>query len=347
MIVSSDKGTKTKKEEDSKAKSEFEELTAEIETGLDLRPRKLDDYVGQDRVVRQLKLILDSARMRETLPEHILFHGQPGLGKTTLANLIANEMNVAFKVISAPGIQKIGDLVSLLVNIEEDTVLFIDEIHRLRAPLEETLYTAMEDKVVDLVMGKGQGATTMRLDIKNFTLVGATTLVSKISKPLRDRFPTVFNLEPYSDGDILILLERNADLLNLKMNEEAKKLVCNRCRGVPRIANNILKRFVDLQTVHKIREIDYDEAERFLLEIGIFENGLTKSDINYMRALLDGSLALSTLSGVLMEEPETLEQFTEPYLINLGFLGKTSGGRNLTKRGKYFVMRFSEGEGVK
>jgi holliday junction DNA helicase RuvB len=320
-----------------------EELLRETEEDLNkLRPKKLTDYIGQDKVVRQLKLILDSANIRDSLPEHVLFYGQPGLGKTTLANLISTQLKSNFKVISAPALQKVGDVVSLLVNLEPRSVLFIDEIHRLKAPLEETLYTAMEDRQVDILMGKGQGANSMRLDLNPFILVGATTQLGKLSKPLKDRFANIFHLEPYSDGDMLSVVDRSSNILKLKMDDQAKLLVCRRSRGVPRIANNILKRFVDLQTVHKIKQINYDQALDFLEELGIFESGLTKPDLTYLNALLSGSVSLKTMSGILLEETETLEYVTEPYLIHLGFLDKSSEGRKLTPKGREFILKLTK-----
>ncbi len=337
MIVNSDSTVKTKTQPKTEKKVEILEDTND---NLKLRPKSLKDYIGQEKLVAQLGLILDSAKIRETLPEHILFYGQPGLGKTTLAALISRELKCHLKSITATSLQKVGDLVSLLVNLEPNTVLFIDEIHRLRAPLEESLYSAMEDRQVDILIGKGQGATTMKIDLEPFVLVGATTQVGKLSKPLRDRFTTTFRLEPYSDSDMLILVERSARILNLKLSDEAKMLVCRRSRGVPRIANNILKRFLDLQTVDRLKEVNEYQAEEFLLKLGIYDKGLTRIDLAYLRALLPNSLSLSSLSGVLLEEAETLELVTEPLLIHLGFIEKDSSGRKLTVRGREFISDF-------
>ena len=326
----------------SKAMKEFEQLTSrELENEVQLRPQALTDYIGQSSLIKQLKLILDSALIRKQMPEHILFYGQPGLGKTTVASLIASELNAHFKVIAAPSLQKIGDIVSLLVNIEPNTVLFIDEIHRLKAPLEESLYSAMEDKKIDLIMGKGQGASVARIDLEPFVLIGATTQIGKLSKPLRDRFPSIFKLDPYTDQDMLQLISRSTNLLHLAIDDEAKKAVCKRTRGVPRIANNILKRFVDLQTVHGIGNISGSRANEFLLELGIFEKGLTNSDLRYLRALQDGPLALKTLSGVLQEEAETIELVIEPFLLHLGYINKDSSGRRLTPKGFSAIQEFS------
>ena len=304
-----------------------------------LRPTKLKDYIGQDRLIRQLELIIKSSKMREVIPEHILFYGQPGLGKTTLANLISNELNIDIKIVSAPSLQKSGDLVGLLVNLDKPTVVFVDEIHRLRTQVEETLYTAMEDKKVDLIMGKGTGVTTARIDLEPFMLIGATTQVGKLTKPLRDRFPSVMKLEPYTLDEMLELVERTSEILKLKLDQGAKLVVCRRSRSVPRIANNILKRFMDLQIVKKIKKLTEQDTLDFLEELGIYELGLTKTDLHFLNALLDGSLGIKTLSGILMEETETLELVTEPYLINLGFVDKSSSGRSLTPKGRNFITK--------
>ena len=299
-----------------------------------LRPKRLDDLIGQGTIVRQLKTILESALIRETLPEHILFYGQPGLGKTTLSSLIATELNCNFKVITAPSLQKIGDVVSVLVGLEPNTVLFIDEIHRLKAPLEETLYGAMEDGQVDLIMGKGNGLSTLRMDLNKFVLVGATTQLGKLSKPLKDRFPTIFQLESYNIGDMFLLVERTCKILGMNINDDAKMLVCNRSRGVPRVANNILKRLLDYQVVHNHSELSKIYVLEFFQELGIFDNGLTKSDIKYMQSLLGGVMGLKTIGSVMQEDIETIELVIEPYLLHLGYILKSVGGRTLTNLGR-------------
>ncbi len=349
MIVSSDdkKNQKTKikktpsREEISQAVDNINILSSQPgDQGTNnLRPRSLDNYIGQTKVTRQLQLILESAKIREALPEHILLYGQAGLGKTTLAELIAKELKVNFRVVSAPGLQKIGDIVSLMVNLEPDTVLFIDEIHRLKLPLEEALYTALEDRRVDLVIGKGQGLTTTSITLEPFTVIGATTQLGKISKPLKDRFPTVFRLEQYNDSEIIELIQQNCHLLKLKIDDRAIKLICNRSRGTPRIANNLLKRILDLKIVKKLKTVDYDTAEDLLSEMGVFENGLTKTDLSYLQNLLDGGKGLKTIAGVLSEDSETLEQVVEPYLIYLGYIAKDSSGRQLTVKGRKFIEK--------
>jgi holliday junction DNA helicase RuvB len=350
MIIKNNDTKQDKKDIEKLVKKPIESEIKKLETEEDeitLRPRKLDQVVGQEAVVRQLKLIIDSATIREKLPEHILFYGQPGLGKTTMANLISNEMNANFRVITAPSLQKIGDLVSILVGLEPNTVLFIDEIHRLKLPLEESLYSAMEDGQVDLIMGKGNGISTLRMDLNPFVLIGATTQLGKISKPLKDRFPTVFQLQSYNNTDMFILIERSSDILKLKLDDDSKFLIAQRSRGVPRVANNILKRLLDYQTVHKMREVNLVQTTEFFEELGVFDQGLTRSDLKYMSSLKDGSLGLKTIASIMMEDPETIELVIEPYLIHLGYIEKSSEGRNLTLKGKDKMNKLSAYYGIK
>ncbi len=308
----------------------------EVET---LRPTRLSQYVGQTKMVKQLSLILNSAKMRDKMPEHILFYGPPGLGKTTAAGLIADELGSKLKILAAPSLQKTGDVVSLLVSLEDKTVLFIDEIHRLRAPLEEVLYTAMEDGKVDLIMGKGNGSSVARLDLNEFVLVGATTQLGKLSKPLKDRFPSIFQLEPYTETEMSKLITRNAQILGLTISPDVNKLICSRTRGTPRIANNVLKRLLDYQVVHGSTMVDVDQTKAFLHDLGILDRGLTRADIRYMMAINEGTVGLNTLAGMLLEEVETIELAIEPYLLHLGFLDKSSGGRSLTLKAKDYLMR--------
>jgi holliday junction DNA helicase RuvB len=306
-------------------------------TGNILRPSQLDQYIGQTRMVSQLKLILRSAAMRQTIPEHLLFYGQPGLGKTTIAGLIAGELGLDLKIISAPSLKKVGDAVNILINLDQPSVVFIDEIHRLRTEVEETLYTAMEDKKIDIMIGKGQGVSTVRMDLQPFVLIGATTQFGKISKPLRDRFPTIFKMESYALDEMMTLVERNIAILGIQLDTQARLLVCERSRGVPRIANNILKRFVDIHTVHGMQSIDGNQALAFLTELGILEKGLTQADLTYLKALRTGSISLKTMGGVLAEETDTIEYAIEPYLIHLGFVDKDSSGRKLTLKGRSYI----------
>lgn len=344
MIISSNK-KQTAKPKPREAKTvEIDQvkswLTDKVEEEfLQLKPKNISQYIGQEKLKKQLKLVIDSAIIRQKLPEHILFYGQPGLGKTTLASLISKELNANFKVISAPSLSKIGDLVSLLMNIEDNTVLFIDEIHRLKAPLEETLYTAMESRQVDLVMGKATTSKSMRVDLPSFTLVGATTMLGKLSKPLKDRFNNVFYLEAYQPTEILEIIDKNSQTLNLKLTDSAKTILCRRCRGIPRITNNLLKRLRDYQLVHKYNELDEILTEEILQELGIFNNGLTSTDLTYLQSLQRGATGIKTISSILMEEADTIETVTEPYLLHLGLVDKSSDGRKLTIKGIEFLKK--------
>ncbi len=325
----------------SKIDETLEELlddSSDIEAAKNLRPNQIRDYIGQSQLIKQLNIILSSAKIRETLPDHLLFYGPPGLGKTTLSSLIANELQVNFKIISAPAIQKSGDIISLLLNLENKTVLFIDEIHRLKAPIEEILYTAMEDKMVDVVLGKGQGAISTRMELADFTLVGATTKLGKLSKPLQDRFTTIFQLHLYEPSEIQQIIDRNIDILGIKMEYTAMVHLAKYCRGTPRVANNLLRRLLDFQVVNQLEIIDKAQIEEFLQELGIFENGLTRQDMQYLKALSQNvSLGVKTLAGILLEEVDTLEEVREPYLIHLGLIDKSVEGRRLTLKGREFV----------
>ncbi len=336
-FLETNKSTKTKKTKATEP-STIQKLEQE-EDAIQLRPSRLDEVVGQTNVVRQLKLILESCQIRSAMPEHIMFYGQPGLGKTTLANLIANEIGANFRVITAPSLQKVGDIVGILVGLEPRTVLFIDEIHRLKAPLEETLYSAMEDHKVDIVMGKGHGASTLTMDVNPFVLVGATTQLGKLSKPLKDRFATIFQLETYSDLDMHKLIERSCLIIGLNLTENAISLVCDRARGVPRIANNILKRILDYQVVLGSNKLTIDQVKNIFTDLGIHAQGLTRSDLTYLKALQGGStLGLRTLASILQEDIDTVEQVIEPYLLHLGLIDKTISGRSLTTKGKSLLL---------
>ncbi len=299
-----------------------------------LRPQDLETFIGQNKLKKQLRLILESAKKRNQLPEHLLFYGNPGLGKTSLAYVIANEMKAECKVIAAPTLQRAGDIVSLLLNLQPNTILFIDEIHRLRSNLEETMYSAMEDGQVDLLMGKGHGAQPVRLPLPPLTIIGATTMRGKISKPLQDRFPSIFRLEPYDHGEIVKLITQNEPKLEIKVDEKAKEFLAERCRGVPRVANNFLKRLRDYQVVHDLKSINLEQVKDFLSEIGITDYGLTEMDIRYLKSLENNTLGLKTLSAILREEEDTVETVIEPFLLASGYVDKDSRGRALTIKGR-------------
>jgi holliday junction DNA helicase RuvB len=323
----------------SKVKTEIDSIIMPNDSEKALRPKSLSAYVGQHNLKQQLNLIIESCKIRGTMPEHMLFYGPAGLGKTTISNLIASEVGVNFRSITASSLQKVGDVVALLSNLENRTVLFIDEIHRLKGPLEESLYSAMEDQKIDILIGKGNGATTLSLDLPELTIIGATTLAGKLSKPLRDRFASIFQLELYAQAEMIQLIETNCKKLKLELSPEATILIASRSRGTPRIANNILKRFLDLQLVNNISQLSLEMALDFFHKIGIFEHGLTKSDLKYLSSLLDTQLSLKTLAGILMEESDTIEQILEPYLLYLGYVDKDSSGRKLTPKGQAFILK--------
>ncbi len=342
MIQSSIKN-ETDKEVPKKKKSvavdEVQLITKIEESEKALRPKTISEYVGQTNLKGQLNLILSSCKIRKVMPEHMLFYGPAGLGKTTISNLIAQEVGANFRAITASSLQKVGDIVALLSNLEENSILFIDEIHRLKGPLEESLYSAMEDQKIDILIGKGNGSTTLRLDLPNITIIGATTMVGRLSKPLRDRFPSIFQLELYSQSEMEQLIADNSAKIKLSLNQDASTMIAKRSRGTPRIANNILKRFLDLQLVTAKEVLDIDDIDNFFGTIGIYQKGLTKSDLKYMNSLRDTQLSLKTLSGILMEETDTIEQVIEPYLLYLGFVDKDSNGRRLTPKGLEFVNK--------
>ncbi|MGL4758138.1 MAG: Holliday junction branch migration DNA helicase RuvB [Patescibacteria group bacterium] len=341
MINSSLKSEKKSKKEPKKSLviEEKQILNQIEESEKALRPKGLIDYVGQTNLKKQLHLILESCKLRKSMPEHMLFYGPAGLGKTTISSIVANELNVTFKAITASSLQKVGDIVALLSNLDERTILFIDEIHRLKAPLEESLYSAMEDQKIDILIGKGNGATTLRIDLPEITIIGATTLAGKLSKPLRDRFPSIFQLELYSMEEMKQLIVSNSVKIGLKIEPEVLDLIASRSRGTPRIANNIIKRFLDLQLVNEYKTLSVDEVEGFFNVIGVYQEGLTKSDLKYLKSLQESQLSLKTLSGVLMEETDTIEQVIEPYLLYLGLVDKDSNGRRLTPKGSDLLTK--------
>jgi holliday junction DNA helicase RuvB len=338
MIKSSNKqSSQDTDKKSSKAKIEISELVIKQEGEKALRPSNIEGYIGQEVLKKQLWLIIESCKIRGVMPEHMLFYGPAGLGKTTISNLIATEIGASFRSITASSLQKVGDIIALLSNLEERTILFIDEIHRLKAPLEESLYSAMEDQKIDILIGKGNGSTTLRIDLPNITIIGATTLAGRLSKPLRDRFPSLFQLELYSILEMQELIRVNSKKVGLSLTKEAVILIAKRSRQTPRIANNIIKRFLDLQLVNGHIELDTDKVFSFFKEVGIYEDGLTRSDIKYLQALEETQLSLKTISGVLMEEVDTIEQVIEPYLLFLGLVDKDSGGRKLTPKGQRFI----------
>lgn len=300
-----------------------------------IRPKRFSEYVGQSKIIENLKIFVEAAKLRNEPLDHTLFYGPPGLGKTTLANIISNEMNVNIKSTSGPVIEKPGDLAAILTNLSEGDVLFIDEIHRLHSSVEEILYPAMEDFQLDIVIGQGPSARTIKIDLPKFTLVGATTRIGLLTSPLRDRFGMVFKLDFYSEDELIKIIKRGASILNCTIDDDASIEIARRSRGTPRIAHRILRRVRDFAQVMNNGFISKEIAKFGLERLEIDEEGLDKSDRAYLRTIIEkyegGPVGLDTLSATLSEERDTLEDVTEPYLIFRGFIKKTPRGRIATK----------------
>lgn len=303
---------------------------------LTLRPKKLEDYIGQKTVTENLKVFIEAAQMRKEPLDHVLFYGPPGLGKTTLAGIIANELGVDLRITSGPAIERAGDLAAILTNLNENDVLFIDEIHRLNRSVEEVLYSAMEDYALDIIIGKGPSARSIRLDLAKFTLIGATTRAGSLSAPLRDRFGVVSKFELYTIDELKLIIKRSASLLNIEVDDESLEAMAKRSRGTPRVSNRILKRVRDFSQVKGSGVIDMEITNQTLKSLGVDEYGLETLDREILRMIIErfkgGPVGIETIAASIGEDRVTIEDVYEPYLIQSGFLHRTQKGRMVSEQ---------------
>ena len=321
---------------------DYEERITSAELGHDeersefsLRPRTLREYIGQKAATDNLKVFIEAAKLRGEPLDHVLFYGPPGLGKTTLAGIIANEMGVDIRITSGPAIERAGDLAAILTNLNDKDVLFIDEIHRLNRSVEEVLYSAMEDYALDIIIGKGPSARSIRLDIARFTLIGATTRAGSLSAPLRDRFGVSSKFEMYTKDELSEIIRRTAGLLGVEVDEQSVVEMARRSRGTPRVANRLLKRVRDFSQVKGNGKIDIDITRNALNALGIDELGLESLDREIINTIVDrfdgGPVGIDTIAASIGEERVTIEDVYEPYLIQIGFLNRTKKGRVVSK----------------
>ena len=311
-------------------------LTQEDENEYSLRPKTLREYIGQEKAKANLEVFIQAAKMRGEPLDHVLLHGPPGLGKTTLSGIIANEMGVNIRITSGPAIEKAGDLAALLTNLNENDILFVDEIHRLNRSVEEVLYPAMEDYAIDIIIGKGPSANSIRLDLPKFTLIGATTRAGQLSAPLRDRFGVTLRLELYTPEELALIVTRSAGILDVPIEQEGAMEIARRSRGTPRIANRMLRRVRDFAQVKAGGVITREVADQALTALEVDYLGLDNIDRRMLRAIIEfyggGPVGLETLAATINEEAVTLEDVYEPYLMQIGFLTRTPRGRCVTRK---------------
>jgi len=310
-------------------------FTQEDAAEYSLRPRWLSEYIGQEKIKQELKIYIEAAKKRKEPLDHVLLYGPPGLGKTTLATVISNEMGVGIKITSGPAIERSGDLAAILTNLQENDILFIDEIHRLNRSVEEILYPAMEDFELDIVIGKGPSARSIRLSLSKFTLIGATTRAALMTSPLRSRFGVINRLDYYSVEELKEIIKRSANILNIGIDEDAAFEIAKRSRGTPRIANRLLKRVRDFAEVKGNGHIDYNTASIALNMLGVDEMGLEEIDRKILIAIIEkfggGPVGIDAIAASVGEDGDTIEDMYEPYLMQIGFLNRTPRGRVVTK----------------